>query len=82
MFVILVIIALIISAVVRSTLQKLFDNAKVTKALKADQKAIIASGFSMTADVKRAQALGAGKYIKKPYTMEKFGMAVKEELNR
>ncbi|KKM15914.1 hypothetical protein LCGC14_1691250, partial [marine sediment metagenome] len=29
------------------------------------QKAIIASGFSETADVKKAQKLGAGKYIKK-----------------
>ncbi|KKK97327.1 hypothetical protein LCGC14_2653860, partial [marine sediment metagenome] len=46
------------------------------------QKAIIASGFSETADVKKAQRLGAGKYIKKPYTMEKIGFAVKEELEK
>ncbi|GAG24157.1 unnamed protein product, partial [marine sediment metagenome] len=37
------------------------------------QKAIIASGFSETDRVKEAQKLGAGKYIKKPYTLEKIG---------
>jgi len=47
-----------------------------------DQKAIIASGYAETADVKKAQKLGAGKYIKKPYTMEKIGLAVKEELDK
>ncbi|MBE9593525.1 MAG: response regulator, partial [Proteobacteria bacterium] len=35
------------------------------------QKAIIASGFSETDRVKEAQRLGAGQYIKKPYTLEK-----------
>ncbi|MCK5348834.1 MAG: response regulator [Desulfobacula sp.] len=46
------------------------------------QKAIIASGFSETKRVKETQRLGAGKYIKKPYTIEKIGVAVKEELDR
>ncbi len=46
------------------------------------QKAIIASGFSETKDVKIAQGLGAGKYIKKPYTLEKIGLVVKEELRK
>ena len=45
-----------------------------------EQKAIIASGFSETDRVKQAQHLGAGRYVKKPYTMEKIGMAVKAEL--
>ena len=44
------------------------------------QKAIIVSGFAVTDDVKATQKLGAGKYIKKPYTIEKIGLAVKEEL--
>ncbi|MCX5895669.1 MAG: PAS domain S-box protein [Proteobacteria bacterium] len=44
------------------------------------QKAIIASGFSATDRVKEAQRLGAGSYIKKPYMLEKIGMAVKTEL--
>jgi hypothetical protein len=29
-----------------------------------------------------AQKLGAGKYIKKPYTLSKVGVAVKEELEK
>jgi hypothetical protein len=29
-----------------------------------------------------AQELGAGKYIKKPYTLEKIGVAIKEELEK
>jgi len=44
------------------------------------QKAIIASGFSETKRVKEAQKLGAGQYVKKPYTLEKIGIAVKNEL--
>lgn len=46
------------------------------------QKAVIASGFSETERVKEAQRLGAGAYIKKPYTIEVIGAAVKTELNR
>lgn len=44
------------------------------------QKAIIASGFSENEDVRKTQALGAGQYLKKPYTLEKLGQAVKKEL--
>ncbi len=47
-----------------------------------NQKAIIVSGFVETDEVKAAQKLGAGKYIKKPYTIEKIGLAVKEELEK
>jgi PAS domain S-box-containing protein len=47
-----------------------------------DQKAIIISGFAETDDVKEAQKLGAGKYLKKPVTLEKIGLAVKEELTK
>jgi hypothetical protein len=32
--------------------------------------------------VKETQRLGAGKYIKKPVTLEKMGLAVKEELEK
>jgi PAS domain S-box-containing protein len=44
------------------------------------QKAIIVSGFAETEEVTKTQQLGAGKYIKKPLTLEKIGVAVKEEL--
>jgi two-component system cell cycle sensor histidine kinase/response regulator CckA len=46
------------------------------------QKAVIASGFSETWRVKEAQRLGAGEYVKKPYTIEKIGQAVAAELAR
>ena len=46
------------------------------------QKAIIVSGFAETNDVKKAQKLGAGKYIKKPVVLEKIGLGVKEELEK
>lgn len=45
------------------------------------QKAIIASGFSETERVEEAQRLGAGAYVKKPYLVEKLGMAVRVELD-
>ena len=47
-----------------------------------DQKAIIASGFSETPRVKEVIKLGAGAYVKKPYLIEKIGLAVKEELEK
>ncbi|OQX65553.1 MAG: hypothetical protein B5M55_03665 [Desulfococcus sp. 4484_242] len=50
--------------------------------IRPGQKAIIASGYAQTEDVSAAQALGAGKYIKKPYTLEKIGLGVKEGLKK
>ena len=47
-----------------------------------EQRAIIVSGYSKTDRVKEAQILGAGQYVKKPYTFEKIGLAVKTELER
>ncbi len=44
------------------------------------QKAIITSGFSGTRRVKAAQKLGAGRYVKKPYTLVTIGQAIKEAL--
>jgi len=46
------------------------------------QKAIIVSGFSETERVRKAQEIGAGAYVKKPYVMEKIGVAIRDELNR
>ncbi len=54
---------------------------KVLK-INPEQKAIIASGFSETQRVKEAKQLGAGQYIKKPYTLQKFAIALKKELAR
>lgn len=46
------------------------------------QKAIIVSGFSETNRVMEAQALGAGAYVRKPYIIEKIGMAIQAELGK
>jgi len=45
------------------------------------QKAIIVSGFSETDRVEETQRLGAGAYVRKPYLMEKLGIAVRTELD-
>jgi two-component system, cell cycle sensor histidine kinase and response regulator CckA len=50
--------------------------------LNPNQKAIIASGFSETERVKEAQKLGAGAYIRKPYSFEKIGRAIRDELDK
>jgi CheY-like chemotaxis protein len=51
-------------------------------AMNPEQRAIIASGFSETHRVREAQRLGAGKYVKKPYTVETIGLAVRSEFDR
>jgi PAS domain S-box-containing protein len=47
-----------------------------------EQKAIIVSGFSETDRVKKAQEIGAGAFVRKPYILEKIGLAVRRELDR
>ena len=44
------------------------------------QRAIIASGFAESERVKKTQELGAGSYLRKPYTVEALAMAVQSEL--
>ncbi|PKN77085.1 MAG: hypothetical protein CVU52_02005 [Deltaproteobacteria bacterium HGW-Deltaproteobacteria-10] len=58
------------------------DTYKKIIEIHPQQKAIIVSGFSESDRVQAAQSLGAGAYIKKPYVLEKLGMAVKDELAR
>jgi len=50
--------------------------------IKPKQKAIITSGYAETDEVKRTQELGAGRYIRKPFTLENLGIALKEELEK
>ena len=45
-----------------------------------EQKAIIVSGFSESDDVKATIKLGAAGFIKKPFSMDELGQAVKEAL--
>ena len=46
------------------------------------QRTVIASGYAETGRVKETLRLGAGAYVKKPYTIEKLGITVREELNK
>ena len=50
--------------------------------LRPEQKAIVVSGYAETDDVIKTIKLGAGPYIKKPYLIEKIGLAVRSELDR
>lgn len=47
-----------------------------------NQKAVIASGFSETDRVRQAQKLGAGPYLRKPYTLARLGQVVRSVLNQ
>jgi DNA-binding NarL/FixJ family response regulator len=58
------------------------ETYKKIKDIHPNQKAIIVSGFSETDSVRKTQDLGAGPYIKKPFTLEKIGLAIKEELGK
>lgn len=44
------------------------------------QKAIIVSGFSESDDVKATLKLGAGEFIKKPYSVNQLALTVKQIL--
>lgn len=45
------------------------------------QRAIIASGFSESNDVKTALELGVGGFVKKPYSMTQLGQTIKEVIH-
>ena len=45
-----------------------------------NQKAIVASGFSESNEVKATMQLGASGFIKKPYTIDTLGRAIKKAL--
>lgn len=53
---------------------------EIIKATNPQQKAIIVSGFSETSRVKQAQAIGAGAYLKKPYTVDLLATTIYNEL--
>jgi PAS domain S-box-containing protein len=56
------------------------ETYKRVLALNPAQKAVIASGYSDTDRVKEALRIGAVSYIKKPYLLQKIGVAIKEAL--
>jgi len=46
------------------------------------QKAIILSGYTETEQVKKVQEMGAGGFVRKPYALEKLGLAIQKGLSR
>jgi len=54
---------------------------EITK-LHPGQKVVIVSGYSATDRVQEMQRLGAGQYLKKPYSREAIGLAVRKELDK
>jgi signal transduction histidine kinase/ActR/RegA family two-component response regulator len=57
------------------------DTYRAIRRLHPGQKAVIASGFAENERVRGAQRLGAGEYVKKPYTLESIGVALKRTLH-
>jgi len=51
------------------------------KAINPQQKAIILSGYEESTKVIKAQALGAGAYLRKPVNIDKLAITVRQELN-
>ncbi len=58
------------------------DTYKHVLKIRPKQKAIIVSGSSESERVNAAHKLGAGAYVKKPYVIEKLGLAVRKEIDR
>jgi DNA-binding NtrC family response regulator len=58
------------------------DTYKKILEIHPGQKVIITSGFSKTDRIVEAQRIGVGAYVKKPYTLEQIGLAVKAELEK
>jgi signal transduction histidine kinase len=46
------------------------------------QKAVLVSGFAESADVRKAQQLGAGPFLRKPYSLEELGLVMLQVLGR
>jgi two-component system, cell cycle sensor histidine kinase and response regulator CckA len=59
-----------------------FETYRKILELHPGQRAIIASGYSETARVKDARKLGAGAYVKKPYSLEEIGLTVRAQLDK
>lgn len=59
-----------------------FQTYKEILKIHPNQKAIIASGYSQNKDVESTLKLGAGRFIKKPYTMDLLGKAMQHELRK
>ncbi|WP_456386922.1 PAS domain S-box protein [Desulfolithobacter sp.] len=45
------------------------------------QKAVIVSGFSQSEEVGKTQDMGAGMLLRKPFTLQELGLAIRQALN-
>ncbi len=50
--------------------------------IRPGQRAVICSGYALSDDCEEARRAGAGGFLRKPYTLEELGLAVKRELER
>ncbi len=57
------------------------DTFRQIQAIRPEAKVIIASGYSATERVAKMQQLGAGQFIRKPYTRGILAKAIREELS-
>jgi len=61
------------------------DGAKLYRRaleIRPEQPAIVMSGFAETDRVKKALALGAGQFLKKPLTLQALAVAIRSELDK
>jgi len=58
------------------------ETFKRIREINPEQKAVIASGFSDPNHVKKARRIGAKAYLKKPYSLENIGLAIRTELGK
>jgi CheY-like chemotaxis protein len=58
------------------------DTCRQVFRLRPGQRVIITSGYAETERVSEAIALGVRRYLRKPYTMDELGRALREELAR
>ncbi|MEQ8164323.1 MAG: response regulator, partial [Smithellaceae bacterium] len=59
-----------------------FETYRRIRKINPRQKAIIVSGYTETDRVRKLQEIGAGEFVRKPYTMEKIGLGIRNELDR
>ena len=58
------------------------DTYKKIIEINPGQKALIVSGYSETERVKKAQKLGVGPYLQKPYSVHELSRLIREELDK
>jgi CheY-like chemotaxis protein len=58
----------------RETYERILDE-------RPGQRALIVSGYAETADVRAIQARGGGPFLRKPYTLEALGVALRQVLD-